>query len=169
MAIIREGTEKYGHGYRIESTDPKRDATTLALRLGNALENGERKRLDASNYATLANEWTARAQEERNNLERVLERDRLIAAGQSVDHLIKHITYIDEVTGKETKKPSRMDPLLTYTTTAIQEQVRVAEENAKRFREDSARFTKEAEEFQREFLDAQKTLAEVNAEIRSRR
>jgi hypothetical protein len=112
MVIERRGILPSGHGFKIERTNPEKDAQRLAIRLGEAIQAGRVAQQNADFY----NQEVLRIVEEKQELEELLRRVRRRDAGEPVI------------------STSRMDPMKTYDAGALQLQIRTTDEKARQFR-----------------------------------
>jgi hypothetical protein len=122
MSIIREGVVPGGHRYTIEHTDPEDYARSLALQLGNHI-----------NKVQVAQTNTGFYYKEAQRIEDGL---------PDLEKLVRKLERRDA--GEPVVTTSRMDPMLTYSTSAVKEQLETLKKRVISFRERAAGFAEEA-------------------------
>ena len=130
-------------GLKVEHTNPEDHAKNLAIQLGSAMENEANKKLDAEVYTKEAAKWEKLAEDTAALLERLQERDLLLARGEEVPAI------------------SRMDPIMSYSVSDVQSEHTKQVETAERFRADVLRYLDEASEYRTELNRVQRKLMDL--------
>ena len=123
--------------WNIEHYNPERDPKVLAIRLAEVMQGEILKKKDAAVFTEEAAAWEKKATKDRKLLARVRARDR----------------------GEPVETESRMDPLLTYDASALEEELTVIESTIEKFKKDAEEYLEEAQVLHKQSAELQVRIA----------
>lgn len=131
-------------GLKIDRDRPEDSPQKLAIQLASAIEREGRFRDDSVAFAKHANELEKKIPKMRDLLERVRERDRL------------------RVIGEEPKQTRRMDPMMTYESSAIEQEIKKTQEKIDSLHKESQKKIKESQAAKKDQAILQYKLQKAN-------